>query len=61
MLIFCANKQIHDYEFGKSILVLLITVLVMVIVIFLFVLMLSLLQQMYDFAYAFIKDILAVI
>ena len=58
LLIVCANKQIHDYEFGKSILVLIITVLVMVVAVFLFVLMLSLLQQMYDFVCAFIKDII---
>ena len=61
VLIICANKQIHDYEFGKSVLVLLITVLVMAVVIFLVVLMLALMQQMLDFGKAFFGDLFSIL
>lgn len=57
VLIICANKQIHDYYFGKSIGVLLLTVVVMVIAVFLMVLFLALIQQMFDFFVTIMNDI----
>ena len=57
LLIICGNKQVHDYDMGKSLLVLLITIAVLVIVLFLFVLFLILMQQVFTFAVDFAKDI----
>ena len=48
-LVICANRQIHDYTMGKTLLVILITLLVMVIVLFLAVLAFALANQFVSF------------
>ena len=58
ILLICANKQIHDYEFGKSLGVLFITLLGMVMVVFLAVLCVAMIQQMYEFATVLFTDVI---
>ena len=57
ILFICANKQIHDYSFGKSLLVLFITLLVMAIIVYLFLLILLLSQQVFGFGTDIFADL----